>query len=803
MPWRTMPLAPVAIAFAFGVGIAPWVRADVAWTTCLAALASAGALLLAGRTSRAAALLLAGVAAVGALRGIEAPLPLDHVARLALPRTAHVDGRLAAEPVQWAPDRLRLLIDAERVDGLPRTGRIQATVYGVTPPLAVGQRITAELTLYPAIGFRNPGTFDYAERLKQEDIHVTAATRADRLTRVDDFAPPWPARIKRASLAAISQALPPTSAALLTGLLLGERTALPSELDEGFRRAGVYHVLAVSGFNVALLAGATLALCRLARVGRRPSAVAAIVVVVGFAAVVGPEPSVLRAVVMAVLVLAALLLEREASVTNSLALAALATLAVHPGDLRDPGFQLSFAATAGIVAAPMPRGVIAGAIAISAAAQLAILPITLTHFNQLSTIGVVVNLAVVPLAGVATVAGLLAVGVAFLSAGAAQVAFDAVWPLLLALRAVVALAATVPGALVHLPAPHWVASACYAGALALGLVWWRCRVERPRVGGPSGAAALLLLALAAAVAAWPLLRPPDGRLRVIVLDVGQGDAIVVEAPDGRVLLVDAGTGGPMRLDAGARVVAPFLWNRGHLRLAGAIATHQDADHAGGMESIRRRFGVAPGLEAETLARGPHWIAGAMISLVRPWSRAGGGVAGSLGDPWLLGVAQPGALETPAHGSAASVVDEGPRHPAAGSRRSRNDEAIVLRVEYGLASFLLASDIEAAREQALVATRSLLAATVLKVAHHGSRTSSTPAFLGAVGPAIAVISVGPRNPYGHPDPGVLERLATAGARVYRTDRDGAVIFETDGRTLTVTRWAARRTERFCLDPEAIC
>src|SRR5437773_5122809 len=174
----------------------------------------------------------------------------------------------------------------------------------------------------------------------------------------------------------------------------------------------------------------------------------------GFAAVVGPEPSVLRAVVMAVLVLAALLLEREASVTNSLALAALATLAVHPGDLRDPGFQLSFAATAGIVAAPMPRGVIAGAIAISAAAQRAVLPITLTHFNQLLTIGVVANLAVVPLAGVATVAGLLAVGVAFLSAGAAQVAFDAVWPLLLALRALVALAATVPGALVPPPAPN-------------------------------------------------------------------------------------------------------------------------------------------------------------------------------------------------------------------------------------------------------------------------------------------------------------------------------------------------------------
>ena len=224
----------------------------------------------------------------------------------------------------------------------------------------------------------------------------------------------------------------------------------------------------------------------------------------------------------------------------------------------------------------------------------------------------------------------------------------------------------------------------------------------------------------------------------------------------------------MRLDAGERVVAPFLWNRGHLRLAGAIVTHPDTDHAGGMESIRRRFGTAKTLTAEQLARGPHWLGGAMISLVRPWQSAGS------------------------------------RAPAGhASRRSRNDEAIVLRVEYGLASFLLASDIEAAREQALVASGAPIAATVLKVGHHGSRTSSTPAFLGAVGPAVAVISVGPRNPYGHPDPGVLERLTAAGARVYRTDRDGAVIFETDGRTLAVTRWAERATDRFCLDPEAIC
>jgi len=278
----------------------------------------------------------------------------------------------------------------------------------------------------------------------------------------------------------------------------------------------------------------------------------------------------------------------------------------------------------------------------------------------------------------------------------------------------------------------------------------------------SGAGALALMLAAIALAAWPLLRPPDGRLRLTVLDIGQGDAIVVEAPDGRALLIDAGPGGPMRLDTGERVVAPYLWNRGHLRLAKTIVTDADADHAGGMGAIRRLFGVAEPWDVEQLARGPHWFGGAMLSLVWPrWEVAG--------------------------------------HAA----RSRNDETLVLWIEYGLASFLLASDIEAAAEQALVASRAPLGATVLKVAHHGSRTSSTPAFLHAVAPTAAVISVGARNPYGHPDAGVLERLRTAGARVYRTDSDGAVIFETDGRALTVTRWATRTVERFCLDPETPC
>ena len=801
------------------------------------------------RVCWAAACFLVGVTALGALRGAAPPLPPDHVARLELPRIAHVEGRLAAAPVRWAPERTRLLIAAERVDGAPRVGLIQATVHGPPPPLASGQRIAAELRLFPATGFHNPDGFDYAAHLARDGIHVTGSTRAERLMALEAPQPAWPARVRARALAALAGALPPASSALLAGLLLGERTDLPRELDDGFRRAGVYHVLAVSGFNVALLAAAVFALCKLLRLDRRASAVVAIGLVSGFAAVVGPEPSVLRAVIMAVLVLAALLLEREAAVANSLALAALLILALRPGDLLDPGFQLSFAATAGIIAAPLPRGLVGGALGVSLAAQLAVLPITLAHFNQLSTIGVVANLGVVPLAGLATVVGLLGVGLAFASATVAQVAFDAVWPVLLALRAVVALAAAVPGAVVHLPAPPGLAILCYAAALGLGLRWWRARASQPGAGRAAGATALALLAVAVALEAWPLLRPPEGRLRITVLDVGQGDAIVLEGPDGRAVLVDAGSGGAMRLDAGERVVAPYLWNRGVLRLAATVVTHPDADHAGGMRAIQRGFRIAETWDAATLARGPRWIGGAMISLVRPlrpgdgrrasplrdpWLRGVAGHhvpdtstpaseasvveearvrplrpgdgrgAGPLRDPWLLGVAGSHAPDASAPATEASVVEEGARPPAvASSRRSRNDDAIVLRIEYGLASFLLTADIEAAREQALVAAGAPLDVTVLKVAHHGSRSSTTAPWLRAVRPSVAVISVGARNPYGHPDAGVLARLADAGVRVYRTDADGALILETDGRALTVTRWAAGTAERFCLDPETIC
>src|SRR5262245_53897353 len=517
-----VPLVPLALAFGAGIAGGMVLPVSAAWTLWSSALVGVLGLVALDRARWAWVPLLVGVTALGAARAAELPLPPDHVGRLALPRQAHVIGRVVREPLRYAPDRTRLLLDVEHVDGQRLSGHLQVTVYGLAPPLVEGQRVSLEARLHAASGFRNPGGFDYAAALLRTGVSVVANAGAERVAPLDEPAPPWNARIKQRALAAMGEALPPASAALLAGLLLGERSDLPREIDDAFRRAGVYHVLAVSGFNVAILASSVFVSLTFIGIGRRTTAVVAMAVVVGFACVVGAQPSVVRATIMAVLVLLALLLDREASVINSLALAAIVVLALRPGDLHDPGFQLSFAATTGLVLAPAPRGWLLGALGVSLAAQVAVLPITLGHFNQVSTLGVLANLAVVPLAAVATVIGIVAVGVAFVSGPTAAVAFDAVWPVLIALRAVARWVAAVPGAIVHLPAPSWLAVVSYVAALGLGLAWWRRRPEHPRAWR-LGVGALAALVAAVVLETWPMMRPGDGWLRVTVLDVGQGD----------------------------------------------------------------------------------------------------------------------------------------------------------------------------------------------------------------------------------------------------------------------------------------
>jgi len=784
---QAAPLLAPAAAFASGLAVAPWLPAP----SPVLIAASAGLLLAALSVSRripqvATALMLAGVVALGALRGASPPVPDDHIARYPLRTSVTVEARLAQEPVGWASDRVRLLLEVLAVhagpERLPASGRVQLTVYGeLAMRLGEGQRVLVEARLHPPVGYRNPGGFDYPAHLRREGVVLVGHARADRLTALAPDAPPWPVRVKRWAVAVISARLPETSGALLAGLLIGERSQLPRESDEAFRRAGVYHVLAVSGFNVALLAGAVFAGLATCGIPRRATAVVAAIVLVGFAVVVGGQPSVLRATLMGLLLLAALLLDRESQLVNALALAGLALLVWRPGDLREPGFQLSFAATAGIVylapglaAALTARGWpgwVAAAVAVSLGAQAAVTPVMLTHFNQLSVIGVAANLAVVPLAGVATTLGMLALLLELLSTTVAGLLFGALWVVLLALRAAVRLAAAVPAAMVHLPAPTTTTVLAWYAALLL--------IPRAAASARAWLAVGLLLVAVLGLSAWPWLRPTERLLRVTFLDVGQGDATLVELPDGPRLLVDGGPGGARRFDVGEHVLAPFLWNRPLARLDAVALSHWDIDHSGGLAAVLRHFRVDEFWESGRPGTGaPETVA----ALER--SRAPRRVLGAGQRLWL-------------GRSPVTVLG-----PATGPVPTGNDQSLVLRLDWRGVSLLLTGDLGTHGEAALLDRGEPLRALVLKVAHHGSRTSSGTPFLDAVRPVLAVVSVGVRNPFRHPSPEALARLDAVGARVFRTDRDGAVILETDGRVLRVTAWARGTTETFPLvDPEA--
>jgi competence protein ComEC len=390
---------------------------------------------------------------------------------------------------------------------------------------------------------------------------------------------------------------------------------------------------------------------------------------------------------------------------------------------------------------------------VSAGAQLGVTPVMLLHFGQPSPLGVLANLVVVPLAGVLTTGGVLALAVAALWAPIAGPLFQSLWLLLVTLRLVVRALAGLPGAVVHVPPPPALAMA--AAGLALTLM--------PYARGRLAWLAIAGLGLGAGAATVAPLRP-DGLVRLVVLDTGQGEAILVRAPEGQTLVVDTGGGGPGRGDRGERVVVPVLRRLGVRRVEALALTHGAPDHAGGLA------GLLDGIPVDEA-----WIP-----------------AGSEGAPWLAPLL--------ARGVPQRVLARGDRrwlgsllvtvlHPPRGSGASGEPgpaAPLLLRIEWGLFAAILTGGGGPDAETAVARAGAPLDATVLKVSGHGSRRGSTPEVVGAVAPRLALIPVG-RNPFGHPAPEVLGRLAAAGATVYRTDLDGAIDVTSDGTRVWVRAW----------------
>jgi len=579
----------------------------------------------------------------------------------------------------------------------------------------------------------------------------------------------------------IAGILPEPQASLLTGILLGIETGIPADLMDDFAATGTTHIIAISGFNVTIIAGifATLAQ-RL--FGRRQALWIAIAGVVVYTIFVGGSAAVMRAAIMGILYLLGRHLRRPTFVPVSLATAAIVMTALNPHTLWDVGFQLSFAATIGLVlyAEPLETfleralkrltsverahkivNLVSEPLLLTLAAQVTTTGIVLFYFGRLSLVTLVTNALVLPAQPGVMIAGGIATLLGLLTRPLGHVVGWVAWIFLTYTIKMVQVTARVPHASVSVGMEDWMVFAYYA--IMLGLTWWfkqareRRRELRARLTANASFPVYTRFALGAAVVlltlaffAWRGL--PDGRLHVAFLDVGQGDAIFIQTPSGKQVLIDGGPSETALLSQLGRQM-PF-WDR---TLDVMVLTHPDSDHVNGLVPVLERYRVDMvihrqiELDSETYAY------------------------------WLALVEAEGAAVYEGEAGLHLALDDGlgmmVLHPGTGVWESANNNSVVTRLIYGQASLLLPGDIEAEVERKLAAEGAVLASTVLKAPHHGSCSSTTPAFLEAVDPEVVVISVGADNLFGHPCQEVLERLRDV--PTYRTDEQGTVEIVTDG------------------------
>jgi competence protein ComEC len=582
----------------------------------------------------------------------------------------------------------------------------------------------------------------------------------------------------RARAAASLDTLFGARAPLARALLVADTRDLDTDLRDRFADAGLVHALSISGLHVAIVAQALTLLFGALRAGATLAGVAGLAATAGYVIILGAPPPAVRAAVMLAGPIAARLLQRPTSRWAVLGWGALLPLLLDPANAVDIGYQLSVGGMAALVAsgalarrlvggrwhgwrATVARELVAG----TAVAALSA-PLGGWHVGRVSLVAPVTNLVANPVIALLQPA-LFVTLAAVPSPPVARVAAAGTAPLLAAFDAIAAGGARVPGAAVTValdPVAGGLAGVAAALAGAAMLV--------PRLAARFAVAALAALA----ALAWRPAASRHGWAELHVLDVGQGDALALRTPRGRWVLVDAGpawTGG----DAGRSVVVPYLRRRGG-DVAAVVLSHPDADHAGGLASVVAQLPPALVLDPGYASGSAPYRAGlaAIRKAGAAWRRA------RAGDTLVVDGVELAVL---APDSASATDAEGP-----------NDASVVLMVRVGSVRWLLPGDAEAPAEARLVAAwGERLRADVLKAGHHGSRTSSTAELRAMVRPRVALVSVGRRNRYGHPDRGVLAALARDGAALFRTDRLGHVIVRTDGERLEVEaageRWPVPR------------
>ena len=717
------------------------------------------------------------------------------------------------------------------------------------PTLHCGDRVELQIRLRLPERYRDPGAWQYADYLLQQGISAHGTAPAEKLHILAQdpatvscrllAAQAWASgRLARFAAGPGNQRLPallrlsPDDTGMLSAMLFGDRTGLNHQLRLGFERTGSFHLFVVSGMHVALVAGLLWWLLRRLRLPDFVATFLTIPAITAFALLTGFGAPVQRALAMTTLFLLARLLARERSVLNALGAAALFTLLWSPHALFEASFQMTMLAIIAIGGIAIPLGernllawahvtrnldqlrldqslpphlaqvrvslrlwteslnTLAGPFAsrlflavlrlaanavelilIGIVAELVMALPMAVYFHRATVFALPANMASIPLLGVLMPAAILTFMATLVSPWLAIVPSALTALLLHAITFAIGHISRVPLADARVPGPLTI-------VIAAALSAWAFCLWATRKSARWAIAAAIVLPLTTLAVLWPepTVRSPN-QLELTALDVGQGDSLLLIGAEGKTMLIDAGgpTGSIVEaatatsfFDVGEEVVAPYLWSRRIRRLDTLVLSHAHSDHMGGMPAILR-----------DLRPRELWVS--LPAHAEPFTDLLS-QAKSLGIPVrFLHAGQ----QIPWGDEQISVLS--PDLSYTNTAAPKNDDSLVLRVQYGQASVLLEGDAEAPSERAMLAAHEITPVTLLKVGHHGSLTSTTPELLAAAAPHSAVISTGLNNHFGHPRPEILVRLAEQHTLTYRTDQFGLTTFllSRDGRISAVT------------------